>query len=214
MIECILPTHSVLLFDFKASSYEIFAFLGHRRVEGNIFSHNVVDQLKFIFSWPWGHAMNQFIINQTNRPKIWFIGVFLMIQDLRWHVKWGTNNRFQHSAFSILQIFSKPKVTNFTTSFAHENIGRFQIPMNDFMIIKILESTHDISQQSQSLRLCQPTFLSQVIFEITLFTVFSHDVNIVSWLINVTKLDNIFMLYFFHDLNLWLNGFEIVCVGE
>lgn len=102
MVESFLPAHSILLFDSETLSDEVFAFLGHNGVESDIFGHDVVDKLELIFCRPWGHSMNQLIVDKANRPQIRFVGVLLVIEYLRGHVKWSTDNGFEDSALSIL----------------------------------------------------------------------------------------------------------------
>lgn len=86
--------------------------------------------------------------------------------------------------------------------------------MDDLPLMKILEPSHDIFEGIHSPTLPQSLLLLDVSPQIAVLAKLSHNVHVVIGLIDVQQLDNIGMLHFLHDLDLRLNGLDIVSVGE
>lgn len=63
MTESLFPGHSVLFFYFQAFADKIPAFLSDMGVKINIFSHDIVNQLKLILRRPRSRAMNKLVVN-------------------------------------------------------------------------------------------------------------------------------------------------------
>ena len=86
--------------------------------------------------------------------------------------------------------------------------------MHGVSSIHVLKSFYDIFQKSQSLALTQFFLLLKVGPQISALAEFSDDVHIVVGLVDIEQLDDILMFEFLHDLDLIVDVFEVVLVGE
>ena len=163
MLECFLPTHSLIFSLLKASPDEIFWFWWDRRIKSNLSVVDSIDKLKLVTSWPRSVAMKHFIIDKTNWPEIWLVGISLVVEDLRGHVEWGSHNWVEDGLVSIIKHSGKSKITNLQFPILNEYIGRFEISMHDIKFIDIFESFHDIFEERKSLWFWQTFSSLQVV---------------------------------------------------
>lgn len=76
-MEGFFPANPIIFGNLKAAFDKIFAGFTNRGGKDNLFVVDAVDQLEFVLSWPRSSAMEHFVIDQTDWPKIWFGSVFL-----------------------------------------------------------------------------------------------------------------------------------------
>ena len=83
---------------------------------------------------------------------------------------------FQHLCSKIINIFCKPKITNFKHSIINKYIRRFEIPMYNLYAMKISNCLNNEAKQKCSLALCQSSFSSYILIKILPIYVLTHNV--------------------------------------
>lgn len=116
---------------------------------------NLLNKLFFSFSSPWGISSQHFKENYSYRPKIGFVGIFVFLQWFRCHVKRRSNVIFAwFSEFFALN--SESKICNFQNfGIGDQKVGRFQIAMNDLMVINFSVAFHELCHIETSLSFSQ-----------------------------------------------------------
>lgn len=77
--------------------------------------------------------------DDSQGPDISFIGVNLSFENLWCHVDWWAEHGFSH-LISRVEIFTEAEVSELDDSVIEENIIRLEIPVQNVVLIKYLES--------------------------------------------------------------------------
>ena len=69
---------------------------------------------------------------------------------MRGHIDGAANTGFEHLGSKIIHILGKPKIGNLKNSFIDENVGRFEISMDDFLFNKFIKATKELLHDLES----------------------------------------------------------------
>lgn len=76
-----------------------------------------------------------------------------MAEDLRAHVEGSTYNWLENCAVSVVEVSGKAEVADFELAIIDQDIGWFEIPMNNIKFIEVLEAFHDVFEEVESFTL-------------------------------------------------------------
>ena len=100
----------------------------------------------------------------------------------------------------------KTKITQLALIPLDQNIGRLQIPMDNILVMQVLDPIHNLLQIIGSLRLTHLPLLLQQSVEIPIAQL-RDDVHIVVGLVYVIELDDVFVGYLLHYVDLGVQVF-------
>ena len=212
VLECLLPTDSFLLADSQTLADKIFRNIRNQLRKTYLLVLNGIDQLQLIGGHPWSLPMQHLVKYKTHRPQIRFVIVFLLHQQLRRHVQRRPHYRFQNRLL-VLYRFGKTKVTYFALSTLDQDIGWFQIPVDDILVVEVLDPLHNLLQVADSLPLAHLPLHLQIVAEIMVAHL-RDNVHIVAGLIDVMQFDNVFMTDLLHNIDLGMQIFKVEGIGE
>ena len=109
--------------------------------------------------------------------------------------------------------FGKAKIADLALGSLDEDIGGFQISVDDILVIEILDPLQNLLQVAYSLTLAHLPLHLQIVAEIMVAHL-SYNVHIVASLINVMQLDNVLMTNFLHYIYLRMQIFDVERIGE
>ena len=92
--------------------------------------------------------------DHAHRPDITLGGVGASVKDLRAHVHGAAHQRLVNliKLRPFLIVFSKPKISNLVCFMLDENIGRFQIPVDNRMLMQISVAPDKLFHDNNTLR--------------------------------------------------------------
>lgn len=96
VIEGLLPTHALLLTDLQALRDEINGELGDELAVLHLLRVDGRDELQLVIGHPRRPPVQHLVIDQADRPKIRFITIPLLLQQLRRHVERSAHDGPQH----------------------------------------------------------------------------------------------------------------------
>ncbi len=95
-------------------------------------------------------AIDELIKDDSKGPDIAFFGVWLSLKDLRRHVVRCTNMRFKHVVPISLKELCHTKISQLVKAFIVENVGRFDISMDNIEPKHFLASLDDLKHDLKS----------------------------------------------------------------
>ena len=110
--------------------------------------------------------------SQLSTNDLIWIGGWLLVEHLWSHVLWATTVSCS-KLISFKSLFAETKISYFkVTIHVNHNVFRFDISIDDMLIMKILNSKKNFNETISSLILCHSFHLSQIKEEFTSWTVF------------------------------------------
>ncbi len=95
-----------------------------------------------------------------------------------------------------------------------EDIGQFEVPVKDFMVVEMSEAVDDLTEDLHCFLLSQEPPLLDVGVEVALVAVLEHEVVVVGCLLHVVQLDDVVALATLEHLDLAFQEFlELACMG-
>ena len=155
-----------------------------------------------------GFAEKHLIEDNSHRPDIAFGGICATIENLRTHIHRTTNERLMNliKLGSLLIILGKPKVSNFVCFMLDEDVCRFQVTMNDRMLVKVPVAPDELLHDHEALTLRQFFSLFKNVLKRSFVTELLEKVDVIGALLDVIEFDNIVILDGLHNLYLILEG--------
>ena len=147
--------------------------------------------------------MEHFVENETKSPNITLGSVGLIFQYLKGHVQRGTNNGLDLLIFGYF--FSKTKISNLENFILDHDIGGFQIPVDNTFSNKYQEPITNLGQHVDTKFLIELFFWHYDLGDISIAQ-FLNDVVIFATFHDVNKLDDVWVVYWLHDLDLLEEG--------
>jgi hypothetical protein len=125
------------------------------------------------------------------------------IQNFRAHVNWATYKRLKNGLLSCFFgiVLRKTKISNLIAFIPDEDVGWFQIPMDDFSIVKFFVPSDDLFCDHENFGLGKPSSLVENIFERAFVTKFLKQVDVVSRFFYIVEGDDVWMLKRFHNFD-------------
>jgi hypothetical protein len=93
----------------------------------------------------------------------------------------------------VIHVLSKPKVSNFVDSVMNENVSWFEIPMHDFLLNELAESTNNLPDYLKSFIILE-AFALYYFFEIAMLTKLSYYIQTILGAQYVFEPDNVGMI--------------------
>jgi len=113
----------------------------------------------------------------------------------------------------LLVVLGKPKVSNFVGLVLDEDVGGFQIPVDDRMLVEIPVAPHELLEDDEALRLGQFLTLLQDILEGAFVAELLEEIDVIGRLLDVIEFDDVVVFDGLHDLYLVFKGVvEFLCV--
>lgn len=148
-------------------------------------------KLFFGSAFPRGSSGKHFVQNDAHCEYVGFVGVIISGEGLQRHVKWGTD---VDSVFELEFSFdSKAKVSNFPLVADSQDVGWFEIAMNDPLVKKVLVSGEDLLHDLDGHALSDFLFLVDVIHQVSMGTILQNDVIMVGSFNDFVAFDDVFM---------------------
>lgn len=76
----------------------------------------------------------------------------------------------------------------------YENVGQFEVPMHDLMLIQSLEGIQNLYEKLHSLLLGQCLVLLEILREIPLIAVLKNEVKVIGSLLDIIQLYDVFII--------------------
>lgn len=142
----------------------------------NTFHDSLIETLH-VLGCEWWIQSNQFVQYAAQRPYIRLQIIWLILPDFRTCVIWSSCLSFQNSGLSN---FGNIQITQFHHSiFREENIGTFDISMNNLLIMKRFQPQHHLVEDRPDVcLLSKPRGLFSIVnfcLQVTVVTVFHHN---------------------------------------
>ena len=138
----------------------------------------------------WAQAIQHLVEDYPQRPDIRPDVVNESLQHLGSHVDRRTYHRLCHVVF-FQQFLAEPKVSQFDDPIVKQDVGRFQIPMQDVLIVQFLEGTLQLSEYLECFRLSQFSLLLDVLSKSASVAVFIDQVVVVGCPQHFDELDDV-----------------------
>lgn len=146
--------------------------------------------------------MKHFIDYDPQRPNIVFVGIDVVLEGFRAHVK---GRPYVYSLFGIGScLLGKAEVGNFDRFVPEEDVGRFEVAMEETMFCDMQETHEDLSDEGESFFFRQFVSLFEQVLQISLVAELSDDVAIVSSTENVVALEHVGVVEFLEGFDLTL----------
>lgn len=171
---------------------------------------------KFILisSLPWRIAKHHFIKYNPKRPYITFSCVLTSLKDLRSHINWTTYTRLQHLRTKVINIFCKPKISNFVCTLVYQNVCWLKVAMNNFLSNKLTKPTKYLSHYFEYLFFFEFLPLHQF-FQVSIFAKLCDDVKTIFRTQYILEFYYVGMVEPLEKINLREYGiFQVFIVGE
>jgi len=113
------------------------------------------------------------------------------------------------------QHFTEPEVGNLSNSIMSENVGQLEVPMQNFILVEMLEPIDALTQYFNRFLLSQKSSFFDVGIKVSFVTIFKHKIVVVGGLFHVVQLDDVAALATLQHLNLRLEQlFELACMNK
>jgi hypothetical protein len=102
-------------------------------------------------------AEKHLVEDDPHRPDVALGGVGATVEDLRAHVHRAANQRLVDlvQLCSFLVVLGKSKVCNFIGLMLNQDIGWFQVPVDDRVLVQILVASDELFHDNDALRFGQ-----------------------------------------------------------
>ena len=101
----------------------------------------------------------------------------------------------------MLNRFGKTKIADLALGPLDQNVGRFQIPVDDILVVEILDPLHNLLQVAYSLPLTHLPLHLQIVTQIMIAHL-CYYVHIVAGLVHIMQFDNVPMTNLLHYIYL------------
>lgn len=91
-------------------------------------------------------------------------------------------------------LLGEPEVSNYRVPLAQENVGKFQISMQEFVLPHFNEPAHNVPQKFSGLLFTASAFFLQPFTQIPLVAILSDDVAVGGFPNNIVTLENVGMV--------------------
>lgn len=163
-------------------------------------------QFDDVFSVKWGSESIELVLSiehpveaDTEGVDIGLVGVILVLEDFRGHVEGRAEHGFGPAFF--VEDFGESEIGNFDNTVVSENIGEFQVSVDDFVFVKMVEAMNQFAHDTDSLILYEIFFLFQIRVKVPIITILQDQVVIVVGFLHIIELDNVGALTAFEDLD-------------
>ena len=132
------------------------------------------------FAWKRQFTRHHFKKNNPNRPNIrQLTGIIPILQYFWRHIQRRTCTRsIIILIFCVmLNLIRKSKIPNLDTLLGNENVRRFDITMNNFMLENCLKSLDDVQNVGNCFCLNELAFFYYFAYQVTVLAKLSHNVN-------------------------------------
>ena len=119
--------------------------------------------------------MEHFISHHTNGPNIVFEGIDVPFQSLRGHVK-RTSYIVLFLLASEFILFGKPKISDFGCAVTNEDVGQFQVSMQEAFLTDLNESGNNVLQEFDGFFLSESSLFLDESAEIALIAKLGNNV--------------------------------------
>ena len=106
-------------------------------------------QFDDVFSVKWGSESIELVLSiehpveaDTEGVDIGLVGVILVLEDFRGHVEGRAEHGFGPAFF--VEDFGESEIGNFDNTVVSENIGEFQVSVDDAVHVEVLDTLHDL----------------------------------------------------------------------
>ncbi len=148
-------------------------------------------------------SIKHLIEDDTHGPDVTFSGVSVSIEDFRTHIHGATDKRLmdllQFRAFLV--VLGKSEVSDFVGFVFDENVGRFEVSVDDRMFVKVFVAVNELFHDDKGLVFGQFFTLLEDVFEGASVAKLLEEVNVVGRFFNVIKFHDVIVLDRFHDFD-------------
>ena len=152
------------------------------------------------------------VVADSKRIHIGFVAVFKVVEHLGGHVE----GRTQHGLGQILAAhhFAEAEIGDFGDSIVPEDIGQFQIPVEDLIFVEVVETVDALAENLNGLLLGEePSFLD-VGIEITFVAKLEDEVVVIAGFLHIVQFDDVVAFAALEDFDLALEElFEFAWMG-
>ncbi len=142
------------------------------------------------FGPPWGFTCEHLIKDDTNGPNIAFEAVHILIKGFKGHV-----NRRAYIVgallFDILLFDGESKISDFSFSIDKKDIGRFEIPMDDTVLVDSAISIDDLFEDVEGFEFRDDFFVFEEFRKVTALTKLSNDACVVFGIEDFVELEDV-----------------------
>lgn len=129
------------------------------------------------------------VVADAQRIDVGLAGVLLVLEDFGSHVEWGAEHGPGPAFF--VEDFGEAEVCDFDDPVVPEYVGQFQVPVDDFVFVEVVEAVDEFAHDSDGFVLHQVLFLFDVRVEVSVIAVLEHKVVVVIGLLHVIELDDV-----------------------
>lgn len=141
-------------------------------------------QIFLCFGSPRSLACQHLIVNDSKCPDITFKAVFVLVKSFRRHVYRAANIIWRiFLALSLLH--GKPKICNFNLAVPEEDVGRFEVAMDDSSLVNVVVAIEYLIHQSDGFCLWDTLPIGYKFSQISSLAELGDDVSVVFCVIDV-----------------------------
>ena len=126
----------------------------------------------------------------------------MAIEDLGRHIQRSSHDRLQDSFFAVLEISREAEVTDFECAVGDEDIGWFEVSVDDILVVHILKASEDVPEEFHCFLLGELLLLLEIGSEVSLCAELGDDIHVVVGLVDVQQFDYVVVLHLLHYLYL------------
>lgn len=175
MIEDLDKRQPLICFINEYFIYQILIFLRQPWFKPDLASHDLVANLPWMHSCERSSAMHQLVKQDTERPYIKRVIVILVLDHLRGHVLQRAAERV--SLLHVVSLYAPPKITNLNDiSIFDKDIFRLDIPMDESLLVKIIDTRTNLNEEIECSVLAQKLLLPYEIEQIAFGSIFKGQI--------------------------------------
>ena len=159
MIEKLFPWDTLFGIDFEHGSDEFLAH-GGDSLDGvgevDLLFLDDFGQFYDVFSVKWGSESIELVLSvehpveaDTEGVDIGLVGVILVLKDFRGHVEGRAEHGFGPAL--LVEDFGESEISYLDNTVVSENIGEFQVSVDDFVFVKMVEPMNQFAHYTDGL---------------------------------------------------------------